>query len=281
MKMPRSSPWMAGSTRTTPSISPEGTMVATYVLLVWGAAWLAEWCGRAGAGRPGHLDVAADQAVGEPGDVDDAAAGQHDRMLELAVDDLAIGGDRAERAHVAVRHLGALADDGRAEDAAVRHHGARLDHDPALDRRGGVDAPLDTGLERLEDEPVALQERVLLAGVDPPALEDLVVDAAAVVDQPLDGVGDLELTAPRRGDRRDRLVDLLVEQVDADERQVGRRVGRLLDEAGDLAVDTQLGHAELTRVVHFCEQDLGGRLGRRLLPQAGGGGGGPGGLEPA
>ena len=66
--------------------------------------------------------------------------------------------------------------------------------------------------------------------------------------------------ARRRLDRAHRVVDRAVEQVDADEREVGRRIGRLLDQAHDLAVGVDLGHAELARVVDVGEQDLrGGR----------------------
>ena len=65
-------------------------------------------------------------------------------------------------------------------------------------------------------------------------------------------------SSPRaRGlDRVDRLEDLRVEQVDADEREVARRVLGLLDQPHDLAVGAQLGHAELVRVGHVREQDL-------------------------
>ena len=87
--------------------------------------------------------------------------------------------------------------------------------------------------------------------------EDLVADAVAVVEQPLDRVGDLELAPVRRLDRGDGLVDGRVEQVDADEREVRRRVGGLLDQAHHLAGVVDLGDAELARVVDVGEQDLG------------------------
>ena len=84
------------------------------------------------------------------------------------------------------------------------------------------------------------------------------------VDQPLDGVGDLQLAARRRLDRPHRLVDRRVEQVDADEGEVRRRVGRLLDERDDVAVGVERGDAEAVRVGHLLEQDLGRRrVGRR------------------
>ena len=67
--------------------------------------------------------------------------------------------------------------------------------------------PVDAGLERLQQQAVALEQRVELAGVDPPAVEDLVADPVAVVDEPLDGVGDLQLAAGRRLDGAHGLVD--------------------------------------------------------------------------
>ena len=54
----------------------------------------------------------------------------------------------------------------------------------------------------------------------------------------------------RRGDGPHGLVDRAVEQVDADEREVRRRVGGLLDEAHDVAVVVELGDAEAVRVRH-------------------------------
>ena len=83
--------------------------------------------------------------------------------------------------------------------------------------------------------------------------------AVALVDEPLDRVGDLELAPRRRLDRAHRVVDGRVEQVDADEREVGRRIGRLLDESHDVARGVERGDAELARVVDVREQDLRGR----------------------
>ena len=56
-----------------------------------------------------------------------------------------------------------------------------------------------------------------------------------------------------------------VEEVDADERQVGRRVGRLLDQPHDLAVAVELGDAEAVGVGHLCEQDLAPRARLRVV----------------
>ena len=61
------------------------------------------------------------------------------------------------------------------------------------------------------------------------------------------------------------LVDARVEEVDADEGQVGRRVLGLLDQADDLAVGADLGHTEALRVGDAGEQDLGA-AGRRGAP---------------
>ena len=55
--------------------------------------------------------------------------------------------------------------------------------------------PADVELDGLEHEAVALQQGLQLAGVLPPAVEHLVAHPVAVVDEPLDRVGDLELAA--------------------------------------------------------------------------------------
>ena len=81
------------------------------------------------------------------------------------------------------------------------------------------------------------------------------VDALAVVDEPLDRVGDLELLAGARPDRLDRLPDRVVEHVDADEGEVGLRLLRLFGQADDAAV-LELRDAELRRVRNLREQDL-------------------------
>ena len=121
-----------------------------------------------------------------------------------------------------------------------------------------VDRAVDPRLERLEHETVALEQRILLAGVDPPAAQDLVAHASSVVDEPLDRVGDLELAARRRLDRAHRGVDLDIEEVDADDREVRRRVLRLLDELDDLTVVAEHRDARLTGIVDVREQDLRG-----------------------
>ena len=135
-------------------------------------------------------------------------------------------------------------------------------------------APSMRALERLEHEAVALEQRILLAGVDPPAPQDLVADAPAVVDEPLDRIGDLELATRRRLDLAHRGVDVGIEEVDADDREVRRRVLRLLDELDDLAVVAEHRDARLSRILDVREQDL-----RREHAPVGAGAAGALGLE--
>ena len=70
-----------------------------------------------------------------------------------------------------------------------------------------VDLAVDAGLDASRAPAGCLEQRVHLAGVDPPAVSTSCTTAVAVVDQPLDGVGDLELAAGRRLDRAHGLVD--------------------------------------------------------------------------
>src|SRR5918996_855655 len=79
------------------------------------------------------------------------------------------------------------------------------------------------------------------------------------------------ISSSPRHDGGDGVVHAAVEQVDTHQRQVGRRVDRLLDQPHDLAPVRQLGHAELAGVVHPGPQDL--RRPRPSVarrPQAGG-----------
>src|SRR5207302_5200224 len=84
---------------------------------------------------PDH-DLLADQAVFDlDPDVEDLAVLEDDRMLELAVADLAAVIDRGEGTDVGVGDLGALADDRRATDHAATDFGALLDDDLADELR--------------------------------------------------------------------------------------------------------------------------------------------------
>ena len=90
---------------------------------------------------------------------------------------------------------GAAADDRRAAHGRALQPRAGLDHDPPLHAR--VDQlALDALVEVVEDQLVGLEHVLHLAGVLPPAVHDVRVDAQAAVDQRLDRVGDLELAAP-------------------------------------------------------------------------------------
>ena len=202
------------------------------------------------------------------------------RVLDLGVADLATGADGAERPDEAVRDLGARPDDGRAAHMAAHQAGAGLDHDPAVELAVGVDLAVDAPLDPLEQQAVGLEQRRELPGVDPPPAQDLGQDRVAGVDQPLDGVGDLELAPPRRLDGAHRLVDLVVEEVHADQGEVRGRHRRLLDQPEDPAGAVQLRHPELLRVVHVGQQDLGGGQEQLVVPELWGRRPGPVGLEP-
>ena len=58
---------------------------------------------------------------------------------------------------------------------------------------------VDAGLDAVEDQAVGLEHVVEAAGVLPPALHDVRLDALAGVDEVLDRVGDLELAARADG----------------------------------------------------------------------------------
>ena len=116
-----------------------------------------------------------------------------------------------------------------------------------------VDAPLD----RVEDQPVGLEHVLELAGVLPPAVDEVRPHLEAAVDQVLDGVGDLELVAEARLDALHRVEDRRREHVDADQREIALRLLRLLDQPDDPAVG-QLGDAEHLRIRHPRQQDLRG-----------------------
>ena len=152
-----------------------------------------------------------------------------------------------------------------ADDRALDHR-ARLDDDLAFDARLGVDRAVDPAFDRVEDQPVRFEHVLELAGVLPPAVDDVRPDLEAAIDQVLDGVGDLELVAEAGLDALDRLEHRRREHVDADQREIALRLLRLLDQPDDLAV-RQLGHAEHLRIGHARQQDLRRRLLARRTPR--------------
>ena len=131
--------------------------------------------------------------------------------------------DRRIRPDVAVGQPRARADDRRPAHRRALQPRARLDTTRPSTLRVdqlALDAPLDA----VEDQPVGLEHVVQAAGVLPPALDDVRLDAPAGVDEVLDRVGDLELAARAGLDRARRVVDPRREHVDADEREVRRRL---------------------------------------------------------
>src|SRR5439155_21770814 len=118
------------------------------------------------------LHLTTDERVGDRSDAHDGASVEHDRVLELAVSHFAAGRDRREGADVAVDDPRVLADDDRAAYPRPDDLGAPFDDDPPLDLRPIVDRALDALGDRLQDAAIALEQRVLLAGVEPPAFQD-------------------------------------------------------------------------------------------------------------
>ena len=165
-----------------------------------------------------------------PSSPDDRAALQQDRVLDLRAADRAALADRRVGAHVAVAQPRARAHDRRAADGGALEPRAGLDHDPALDLR--VDQlAVDAFDLVVEHQAVGLEHVLQAPGVLPPAAHDVGLHPQAVVDQPLDRVGDLQL-APGRGlDRAGRVVDRGREHVHAHQREVADRLARLLHQA--------------------------------------------------
>ena len=88
-------------------------------------------------------------------------------------------------------------DDHRPAHDRVDHFGGLVDDHLALDLAVAVHEPFDAGRQLVKHQVVHFEHIFHLAGVDPPAFQHAGVDAVAVVEQVLDGVGDLLLVAPR------------------------------------------------------------------------------------
>ena len=185
-----------------------------------------------------------------------------------ALDD-AVLADRRVRPDVGVGDPRARADDRRAAHGRALQPRAALDDDAPVALR--VDElAVDARLDAVEDQPVGLEHVVEAAGVLPPAAHDVRLDAAAAVDEVLDRVGDLQLAARAGLDRPRGVVDAGGEHVDADEREVGRGLGRLLDEPHD-AVAVELGDAVVLRdrATGVSRISASGRVGAEGLDELG------------
>ena len=177
-------------------------------------------------------------------------------MLDLGGHDSAAGADGGEGADEGVLDDGAGPDGDGAADGGPGDGRPGADVDAAVDDGGLVDLAVDGGVDPFEEESVGFEEGGEFPGVDPPAGQEFAAHPASLVDEPLDGVGDLEFTARRGFDGGDGLVDTGVEEVHADEGEVGRWVGGLLDESDHVAGVVEFGDAEPVRVGHLLEEDL-------------------------
>ena len=266
-KMPRSSPCTSGS-----NVADAGDHVALADRRPCATP------GRRGSGRRASsrvacgrspdahdLDLAAEQRVVDAVHAEDAAAVEHDRVLDLGVDQLAVGADRRVRPDVGVDETGAGADDRGAAHDRVRSSSApaSMTTRPST-RELLVDVPVDAALDRVEHEAVAVRA----AGPSCRCRSTSPARTSWRTRWPWSSshwIASVISSSPRADGSIARTASWIgrVEEVHADEREVGRRVGRLLDEPHDVAVRVERGDAELARVVDVREQDLRG--GRRSV----------------
>ncbi len=180
--------------------------------------------------------------------------------------------DGGERADVGADDPGVRTDDRGTDDARALHDRAGRDAYPAEDLGVGVDLAVDPVFEVLQHGAVGLQHVVDVAGVLPIPGDGRRTDVQPLVQQPLDGVGDLQFAAGGGGDRPDRPVDRGTEEVGAHQGQVALGPPRLLLQADDAPVGAELGDPEAGRVRHFGEQQPGVA---RVRPESGHGAGDP------
>src|SRR4051794_14526552 len=228
MNKPRRSPWIDGSTTHTPAILSLSLTVGMWTSVSFDVdlAVVADHQAQGSWSQPRPADdcLLADQAVFEALDVDDRAAFHDHRVLDFAVDDLTALTDGRERADEAVGDSCPGADDHRTAQDRVGDDRARLDDHAAVEARCLVDLSVDARLDLLQQQSVRLQKRSELAGVDPPARQELAADALALIDEPLDGVGDLQLASGGRGDRPNSRADGAIEQIHTDEGEITWRI---------------------------------------------------------
>ena len=86
----------------------------------------------------------------------------------------------------------AAPDDGRTANHGAFHDRPLFDDDFPLDAAFGVHRAVDPTVERLENQPVRFEHVFELAGVLPPAVDDIGAHTEPAIDQVLDGIGDFK-----------------------------------------------------------------------------------------
>src|SRR6266545_2248668 len=158
-----------------------------------------------------NTDVGADQGIRNAhGDPLQARALQHDRVLDLAALDETVRPDRRVGADEGVPDLGAWPDDGGPAHGRADETGSRLDDDLPFHAASRVQLVEALRRKRVEDDAVGFEHVLDLSGVLPPTRDDVRVNALAVIHEPLDGVGDLQLLPRARSDLARGLEDRVV-----------------------------------------------------------------------
>lgn len=207
----------------------------------------------------GALDArrAADQAIDNPPVRRHLGLADDDCVLDVRAGDpgvLADGRVGTDVAPVLDRH--ALGDRrGAAHDRPAFDRGRLGELDAAAHLGTLLDGTVERAAPAFEHEPVRFEDVFGLAGVLPPPLDDVRVDLVAVVEQQLNSVGDLEFPPPRGFEAVDRVEDGRREHVDADEREVARRVVGLFDQSRDVSLVVDLRDSELPGIVDVLEGD--------------------------
>src|SRR5258708_3196554 len=187
-----------------------------------------------GVGRRGvDWGEGADQTgVDAPWHIHDGGVLKDDAIFDLTVLDRHVVIDRREWPDIGVAYDGPLANDRGAAHHAIGNacpsFNAHIALQHAIGRDDGrwVDRAANTG----QHLTVGGQNIFHLSSVDPKVLQEVWTDSVAMIDEPLNCVGDLKLATSRRLDALSGLDDVPVEAIDADQREIARRHLRLLDQ---------------------------------------------------
>ena len=138
--------------------------------------------------------VGPDEAVFQASDLDNGRVVHHDRVLDLRLPHRAIIADRGEWADETVCDRRSRSDRGRSPNRRVDDLGPSSNDNSAIDLRLAVDGAFDVRFDFLEQQPIRFKQWCELPGIDPPAGQQLASDLISLIDEPLDCIGDLQLT---------------------------------------------------------------------------------------
>src|SRR6266851_933902 len=205
--------------------------------------------------RRKNLRMTADQTIFNASiDIGDTTSLQNYAMLNFTIHYDTIMRNSGERTNIGVGERDIFSDNRWPTHHAVDKLDILFQNHFAFKVRNliNIHRIRDRSLDRTKHNPVRLQHIPHLTGVDPVAADDMWPYKIALLDEILDGIGNLKLSALRWADSVDSLKDMVIKKVDTDEREIADRLTRFLDQT----VNTQFLIVQVTEFAHWLARRI-------------------------